>query len=289
MVIRLLSLVFLGTGGGRFATIRQTRATGGLYLYSDSTRLHIDPGPGALIRLKECGIDPTKTTAIIVTHNHPDHYNDAEILIEAMTHGCKKKKGIFAASESVLNGFQNLGPSISKYHSSKPLRTEILRPGTTLELDRLMVRTTRTAHSDATAFGLRMESSDGALSMTGDTALKEELFEDHRDATILVLSVTRPLNSRIPHHLSTEDAAELVKAIKPKLAVLTHFGAKFVSSNPEVQANWVERKSGVRTISAWDGMTVTLKSGECSVEKCISRERKDSRKIPEDLDDIIPD
>lgn len=285
----MLSLVFLGTGGGRFATILQTRATGGLYLYSDSTRLHIDPGPGALIRMKECGIDPTKTSAIIVTHNHPDHYNDAEILIEAMTHGCKKKKGMFAASESVLNGFQSLGPSVSKYHSSKPLKTELLKPGMEFELDNLKIRATRTAHSDATAFGLRMESHDGVLSLTGDTALKEELFEDHKGATVLILSVTRPLNSRIPYHLSTEDAAELAKAIRPKLAILTHFGAKFVSSNPDVQANWVEQKSGVRTISAWDGMTVTLKSSECSVQKCISREKKDSRKITEDLDDIIPD
>lgn len=288
MVIRLLSVVFLGTGGGRFATILQTRATGGLYLFSEPTRLHIDPGPGALVRLKECEIDPTKTTAIIVTHNHPDHYNDAEMLIEAMTHGCKKKRGAFMASESVLNGFQNLGPSVSKYHASKPLQTIVLRSGMTFELDHLRISTTRAFHSDATAFGLRMESEDGILSMTGDTALREELFEDHKGATILILSVTRPLGSRIPYHLCTEDAAELVKGIKPKLAILTHFGAKFVSSNPDVQANWVERQSGVKTISAWDGMTVTLKDFEYSIEKCISREHRDTMKITEDLDDMIP-
>lgn len=289
MVIGLLSLVFLGTGGGRFATILQTRATGGLYVFSDSTRLHIDPGPGALVRLKECGIDPTRTNAIIVTHNHPDHYNDAEMLIEAMTHGCKKKRGIFAASESVLSGFQNLGPSISKYHASKPLQTTVLRPGMAFDLDDFRIKTTRTFHSDTTAFGLRLEPKDGVLSMTGDTALKEELFEDHKGATVLVLSVTRPLESRIPYHLCTEDAAELVNGVKPKLAILTHFGAKFVSSNPDVQANWVEKRSGVRTISAWDGMTVTLKSSECCVQKCMSREHRDTVKIKEDLDDIIPD
>ena len=63
-------LVFLGTGGGRFAAILQARATGGLYVevgehfasHHDGDapgqgpviedgkvrRFHIDPGPGAL-------------------------------------------------------------------------------------------------------------------------------------------------------------------------------------------------------------------------------------------------
>lgn len=283
----MLSLIFLGTGGGRFATISQVRATGGLYLLSDSARIHIDPGPGSLIRLKECGLDPTKTHAIIVTHCHPDHYNDAEVLVEAMTHGCKKRRGLLAASESVLNGYDGLGPGISKYHASKPAEVRTLKAGDTLAMDNIQMKATLTFHSDPTAIGLRITSKDGVISMTGDTALKEEIFKEHLDCDALVLSITRPLKSRIPHHLSTEDAAALVEVVRPKMAVLTHFGMRFVGANPEAQANWVEKQTGVRTISAWDRMSLIMNDRSPSIQKCVSKKDTDQAKISVDLDDFI--
>jgi hypothetical protein len=57
-------LVFLGTGGGRFAAILQARATGGIHLQLDGPdgqprRFQIDPGPGALVRMLDRGIDPS--------------------------------------------------------------------------------------------------------------------------------------------------------------------------------------------------------------------------------------
>lgn len=287
MGLILLSLIFLGTGGGRFATISQVRATGGLYLISDSTRIHIDPGPGSLIKMRESGLDPTKTNAIIVTHCHPDHYNDAEILVEAMTHGCKKKRGLLAGSDSVLNGFQGLGPAVSKYHISKPADVRTLKQQESFKIDDLKLTTTRTFHSDPSAFGLRIESNDGVISMTGDTALREEVYKEHMGCDVLLLSVTRPLQSRIPHHLSTEDAASIVSVVKPKLALLTHFGMRFIGANPEAQANWVERQTGIRTISAWDGMELILKEHTPTVQKCVSKKQTDHGKISVDLDDMI--
>src|SRR4030065_673432 len=96
-------LTFLGTGGGRFATIYQARATGGIYL-EDERNLHIDPGPGALVRARSVGIDPLKTDAILISHCHPDHYMDAEILIEAMTEGGPKKLRALHGARSRIEG-----------------------------------------------------------------------------------------------------------------------------------------------------------------------------------------
>jgi len=287
LVLILISLIFLGTGGGRFATISQVRATGGLYLIADSARVHIDPGPGALIKLKECGIDPTRTNAIIVTHCHPDHYNDAEVLIEAMTHGCKKRRGLLVGSDSVLKGYQTLGPALSRYHASKPAEVKMLRAGDTFQIEGLNVRATRTSHSDPSTFGLNISSKDGVISMTGDTALKEEVFKEHMGSDVLVLSVTRPLQSRIPYHLSTEDAAAIAGTVRPKLAILTHFGMRFIGANPETQANWVEKQTGVRTISAWDGMDLDLKEGVPTIQKSLSKKQADGAKMSVDLDDYI--
>ena len=287
MGLKLISLIFLGTGGGRFATISQVRSTGGLYLTADSARVHIDPGPGALVRLKDSGIDPTKTNAVIVTHCHPDHYTDAEVLIEAMTHGCKKRRGLLVGSDSVLKGYQTLGPAVSEYHASKPSEVKIVKPGDTFQVEGLTFRATRTYHSDPSAIGLNISSKDGVISMTGDTALREEVFKDHLGSDVLVLSVTRPLQARIPNHLSTEDAAAIVDAVKPKLAIMTHFGMRFIGENPEAQANWVEKQTGIRTVAAWDGMNLILKEKVPTVQKCISKKQADGAKMSVDLDDYI--
>lgn len=89
----VVKLVFVGTGGGRFATLTQKRRTGGIRFLSKDYNIHMDPGPGALIYSLNMGLDPQKFTAIFVSHSHPDHYTNAEILVEAMTHGNAKKKG----------------------------------------------------------------------------------------------------------------------------------------------------------------------------------------------------
>ncbi|MDH3366035.1 MAG: MBL fold metallo-hydrolase, partial [Thermoplasmata archaeon] len=93
----MVRITFLGTGGGRFATIYQARATGGFYI-EDGRNIHVDPGPGALVRMRSVGLDPMNTHAILISHCHPDHYMDAEILIEAMTEGGTRKQGVLEAS-----------------------------------------------------------------------------------------------------------------------------------------------------------------------------------------------
>jgi len=77
-------MTFLGTGGGRFATVYQVRNTGGIYIEA-GVNIHLDQGPGTIINLNRLGIDPARTDGVLVSHCHPDHYADAEVLIEGMT------------------------------------------------------------------------------------------------------------------------------------------------------------------------------------------------------------
>ncbi|MEM2816789.1 MAG: MBL fold metallo-hydrolase, partial [Candidatus Bathyarchaeia archaeon] len=113
-------LILLGTGGGRFTTITQRRRTAGIRILGDGLNLHLDPGPGALVYSVSEGLDPQKLDAILVSHSHPDHYTDAEVLIEAMTRGMTKKRGMLVASKSVLRGNSVCESSVSKYHQQMP-------------------------------------------------------------------------------------------------------------------------------------------------------------------------
>ncbi|AGB04163.1 metal-dependent hydrolase, beta-lactamase superfamily III [Aciduliprofundum sp. MAR08-339] len=250
-------ITFLGTGGGRFTTIYQIRATGGVYL-DDGIKIHIDPGPGALVQMHRFKVNPTKTDIIAVSHAHTDHYTDAEVLIEAITNGGTKKKGLLVGSKSVIEGYDIYDPAISKYHMGLVEKVASLSPGNVVRYRGIKIRATKSYHNDPTTIGFKIETSHGIVSYLADTDYSDSLARTHRNARVLILPVTRPLGAKIPYHLSTKEAAKLVAAIKPEIAILTHFGLKMIEENPDFQADWIWKETGVRTIAADDGMVVEI-------------------------------
>ncbi len=248
--------VFLGTGGGRFTTIFQARATGGIYL-EDKVNVHVDPGPGALVALRSMRIDPTKTDALFVSHAHPDHYTDAEIIIEGMTAGGLKKRGFLGASRSVMEGVDGIGPAVSEYHKSL-ISNRILDAGDIVSLDPLDIEATPSVHTDPATIGFKFHTKNGVISYVADTEAAEHVIEAHLGARILILPVTRPRNARIKGHLSTEDAVKFIEKIGPEIVFFTHFGLKMVRVPPEIEAKWVQEETGCRTIAAKDGMRVSV-------------------------------
>lgn len=250
-------LTFLGTGGGRFVTLMQERSTGGIYL-EDKVKVHIDPGPGALHALKRNRIDPTQTDCIAVSHCHPDHYANAEVLIEGMSFGKKGRAGALFAPRSVITGSEKVGPAISRYHQGKLREIVVAKPFDRFRLGDLEMMATPAVHSDPDCIGMRFVTTNGDVSYVADTEMREEVIEAHKGARVLVLATTRPLRSRIPFHLSTEDAARFASVIRPELCVLTHLGRRFLRESPKKQAEWVKARTGVETVAARDDMKVTM-------------------------------
>jgi phosphoribosyl 1,2-cyclic phosphodiesterase len=250
-------LTLLGTGGGRFATVTQERATGGIYL-EDGVSLHIDPGPGSLVMMKRARLDPMRTDGILVSHCHPDHYTDAEVLLEAMTNGAHVQRGFLGASVSVLEGTGTIGPAVSAYHRAAVSEVHVLRAGDRVEVGHIKVTATPAFHSDPTTVGFRIGTANGEVGYVPDTALHDDVIDANRGVRVLVVPLTRPLRARIDHHLCTEDAAELVEGVRPELAVLNHMGLKLLREDPELQAEWIFKKSGIRTVVGEDLMRIRM-------------------------------
>jgi phosphoribosyl 1,2-cyclic phosphodiesterase len=250
-------LTLLGTGGGRFTTMTQERATGGVYL-EDGVSLHIDPGPGSLVMMKRARLDPMRTDSILVSHCHVDHYTDTEVLLEAMTNGTRTPRGLLAGSVSVLEGDGTIGPAISAYHRSVVGEAHALAPGDVVEVGHVKVTATPAFHSDPTTVGFRIGTTNGEVGYVPDTALDDEVIEANRGVRVLVVPLTRPLRARIDHHLCTEDAADLVAGVGPELAVLNHLGLKLLREDPEMQAEWITKKSGIETVVGQDLMRIRL-------------------------------
>ncbi len=251
---------FLGTGGGRFTTIFQARATGGLYI-EDRVRIHVDPGPGSLIRMRALRIDPTRTDMLLISHSHPDHYTDAEIIIEGITGGGIKKRGQLFAARSVLEGVDDgkygIGPAISKYHQGL-LPSKSVEPGDFFSIDNIDIEATPSVHSDPATVGFKFHTRNGVISYVADTEAAEHVMDAHRGSRVLILPITRPRGSRIPGHLCTEDALRFIDEIGPEMVFFNHFGLKMVRAPPKTEAEWVQKKTGIRTVAAQDGMRVSV-------------------------------
>ncbi|MEE1336119.1 MBL fold metallo-hydrolase [Methanobrevibacter sp.] len=253
-----MKITFLGSGGGRFSAISQRRMTGGFRIDNlGGKNYHIDPGPGALIRTYQFGFDPRNLSGVIVTHSHTDHYNDAEVLIEAMTRGMTKNLGTVVGSESVLEGYDQWGPCISSYHQSKPEKL-ILKPGEYGQLNNVKIKGTKTLHGDPTGVGFQLDYNGFKVSYTSDTAYFEGLAEEHEGADILIASVLRPGNRSINGHMCTRNFIDLIEEVKPQVAVMTHLGLKMISANPVTEAKKVSKKTGIKTIAAYDGLSFNV-------------------------------
>ena len=248
------TITFLGTGGGRYVILSQRRYSGGLWLEFNDINISLDPGPGALVRSLQFHKDAAKLDAVVISHEHLDHYNDAEVMIEGMTHGMNKSRGVLVAQEGTLD-------YISDYHKSK---VEVIIPEINKQFkikdknDKGEIYVEPIPTFNHPGVGFKFFTGSGIVTYTADTAFSEELLENYKDSKILILNVIFPKDRQIKTHLNTGSAMEIVRAVKPELAIIQHFGYQMLNSNPQMQARYIEQGSGVRTIAAEDGMVIDV-------------------------------
>jgi phosphoribosyl 1,2-cyclic phosphodiesterase len=257
----MIEIIFLGTGGGRFAMITQQRRTGGIRILSEDLNLHLDPGPGALIYSLQEGLDPQKINAILVSHSHTDHVSDAQVLIEAMSLGTRSKRGLLAAPNSVLHGNEVCGQSISNYHQSLPEKVIDTKVGVKFNIGDLEVQTTRAEHSDPDAVGFRFLTADyGDFAYTSDSEYFDGIGDFYKGVRLLILCILRPYGRPWKGHMTTEDATKIVEKVQPEMTIMTHLGMGMIFK-ARGEAQIIETKTGIPTKPATDGMRIFLAEG----------------------------
>ena len=255
-----MEIVFMGTGGGRVNLIRQFRKTGGFRINSASAYIHVDPGPGGLLNSVRLREDPLTLDAVIVTHAHVDHCNDANIMIEGMSRFALDVKGILIASKNAL-GKEGDHP-ITKYHQAHAKevfaaefgvrKTFQTRKG---EFD---IEIIQVKHDEESTFGFKLYMDGKVIGYTSDTNWFEGLAERFMDCDLLVVNCLKPYSDGIPDHLESRDVIKILKISKPKKAVLTHFGLKMIRADPDLEAQKIEHESEIDTIAAKDGMRIEV-------------------------------
>lgn len=250
---------FLGTGGARFVVTKQLRASGGIYLHFLGKKMMLDPGPGALVRLVHSrpALDPTTVDAIFLSHKHIDHSNDVNILIEAMTSGGFKKRGVLFAPAECLEGEEAV---VFNYLKNYLERIEVLKSGNDYRLEELKIKTSVRHLHGAETYGLKFYLPAGTVGFLTDTKFFPGLIKAYQDVSILVLNVVRAEGREEDNiqHLSASEAGEIIRGVKPQKAYLTHFGMTMLRADPRKVAEKLSEATGVEVVAAYDGLRVDI-------------------------------
>lgn len=250
------SIKFLGTAGARFVVIKQLRKSGGIWLNLDDTNVLIDPGPGSLISClnSKPKLNPIDLDGIILTHRHIDHSNDVNIMIEAMTNGGFKKKGVvFAPSDALTDD-----PVILKYVRGHVEDIKILKEKGKYNIGNISFSTPVKHVHGVETYGLNIYGEKNSVSLVSDTKYFDGL-ESFYDGEILILNMVLLEEKDHIMHLSLKDAKRIISAIKPKTCILTHFGMTVIRSKPWEIAENLSKKTGVKVVAARDGLQFDLK------------------------------
>jgi ribonuclease BN (tRNA processing enzyme) len=247
------SLLFLGTAGGRVLVFRQLRASGGLWFEANGTNILIDPGPGSLIRCLQHNLNPQELDAIILTHKHLDHSADANVIIEAVSEGGLKPKGILLAPGDCYD----IDPVVLEYNRNYLDKFLRITEGFKFELNGICIEFPVRHEHGVETYGLRITTDKVKFSHIVDTKYFDGLITSYNDCDILMMNMVFSEPRPFPH-LSYDDVLKLVDGIKPKLAIITHFGYNLWKLDVDVYAKKIEETTGVETVAAKDGMKLNL-------------------------------
>jgi phosphoribosyl 1,2-cyclic phosphodiesterase len=244
---------FLGTSGARFVMIRQLRHSGGLWVNCRGTNVLVDPGPGCLVHCASSRpkLDPAKLDAIILTHRHLDHSGDINVMIEAMTEGGFKKKGVVFCPGDALNE----DPVILKYIRSFPEKITLLTADQKFQVGDFVFETSMRHIHPVETYGLKFEINNKTIGLLVDTRYFPELSRFYR-VEFLIASVVFPEPRPAIDHLSLAELRTLLSSLKPEKTILTHFGMGMLKIKPHLAAQSLSRELGLQIIAASDGMSL---------------------------------
>jgi len=247
------TITFLGTAGARFVVARQLLASGGAWLSLGNTQILLDPGPGCLVQVARRKLDPTKLEAIILSHRHLDHSGDINIMIEAMTDGGIKKRGtVFAPADAL-----NQDPVVLSYLRAYLESIQVLTEGGCYTVNDVSFMTPIRHKHPVETYGFIFQTPRHTFSWITDTRYFEDLAS-HYEGDLLIINVVR-LNPGAPiDHLALPEVKSIIEELRPRIAILTHFGMTMWRAKPWELAKKLTEETGISVIAARDGMKFDL-------------------------------
>lgn len=232
---------------------RQLAASGGMWLSLHGTEILVDPGPGCIVQSTKRKLNGEKLSAIIVSHRHLDHMADVNIMVEAMTNGGFNRHGRLYAPADALEP----EPVIYSYLKQYLEGIETLEEGQSYTINNISFTTPVRHEHPVETYGMVFKTPEHTFAYIADSNYFEGLHQSYVSELIIInMVLTEP---RPPiQHLSIPDAERIIKEIKPKVAILNHFGMHVWQQKPWKIAERLSEKTDVKVIAARDGMKFDL-------------------------------
>ncbi|MDP2931849.1 MAG: MBL fold metallo-hydrolase [Chloroflexota bacterium] len=247
------TIIFLGTGGARVMVANQLLASGGMWLSLSGTELLLDPGPGCIVQSTKRKLKANKLSGIILSHRHLDHVGDVNVMVEAMASAGFKRHGwLFAPSDAL-----NTEPVIFSYLRDYLEGIQVLEEGKTYTIGNVSFTTPLRHIHPVETYGMVFKTLRHTFSYIVDTRYFDRLLQSY-GGELLIINVVFLEEGRPFDHLSVPDARHIIAELKPKVAILTHFGTTMWRARPWEIAQKLTEETGVKVVAARDGMRFDL-------------------------------
>ena len=248
------SITFLGTAGARFMVSKQLTASGGMWLNLDDTQLLVDPGPGCIVQSTKRKLHAERLSAIILTHRHLDHSADVNIMVEAMTQGGFRPHGKFFAPSDALG----TEPVLYSYLRKSLDAIVVLEAGKNYTVGNVTFSTPIRHIHPVETYGLVFTAAGHKLAYITDTRYFDGLRQAYATAELVIINVVLLEPKAELDHMSIVEAAKLIVELKPKVAILTHYGMHVWQARPWEVAEKLTQETGIKVRAAHDGMKFEL-------------------------------
>ena len=218
----LAELIIIGSGTG-IPSLR--RSSPGVVVLSDSTKLLIDSGPGALRKMLEVGITYQDIDILLYTHIHPDHVSDLVYVLFACKYAdLPREKELFciggAGFRSYFEKLKNLYGSWIEPQSYRLTIKEISEEP--LFYRDLRILSKPMAHIFQSV-GYRIEFNNGkSIAFSGDTDYCQNIVDLAFEVDLLVLECSFPDKKKVEGHLTPSLAGRIAVESHCKKLLLTH-------------------------------------------------------------------
>ena len=213
---RDLSLAVLGCDGSYAGP---GGASSGYLISTQHERVWLDTGPGTLGRVQR-HLALTALTAVIVTHEHPDHCGELPVLRNAL----KYVLDVSGLPVLTTAGTRTLVDHISD-DASPTFAWDVVADGDERQLGGLRVRFVRTDHPVETV-AVRIDHPTGSIAYTADTGVGLDggsLDPDGTGVDLLVVEASmRPEQENRAQHLSGAQAARIAVQAGARRILMTH-------------------------------------------------------------------
>ncbi|MCD6502691.1 MAG: hypothetical protein J7K58_00415 [Euryarchaeota archaeon] len=156
-----------------------------------------------------------------------------------------------------IHAFQRLW-SIAISQKSHKKKYYVLKENIPIVVNGIKLTPFRTIHTEPSTVGFRIKVGNKKVTYVADTKYFSNLRHYIDESDLVILPVTLPRNYQLPHHLNTADTIKLLKGLNINLCIITHFGSRMLRSDPEKEAMWIKKETGLEVIAAHDGLEIEL-------------------------------